>query len=304
MLSFRRLMSENMTNPGEICCAAAQDQQARSVRVLPFLFGFLFLLVAALCRAADDIGPTLQLQSMPNPLANFMYFVPLISPQPVSTLASRDGTQSMRILSSKRHVSGRSFDIACDAELTGGGWQRSTFDLTTEIHRQHAKLENGGTLAHLLKSIEVQGGGAIRLEVTGTLDDGHAVVQEVRVHFNAHGNASPIWIDLCDVRRINGEDKESNEMVVQVNTLTFRRESGPPKMEVSVASVKHKDAGDGFWSNLKGRVAGVAANMLIDPLAVEVIGHQAMLDFGQALVSESPTFTFPRAHNLQAVAVQ
>jgi hypothetical protein len=50
----------------------------------------------------------------------------------------------------------------------------------------------------------------------------------------------------------------------------------------------------------KGRVAGAAVNMFIDPLTVEAAGHQAMLDFGQALVSGAPIFTFPLAPNLQA----
>jgi hypothetical protein len=57
--------------------------------------------------------------------------------------------------------------------------------------------------------------------------------------------------DMCDIRRVNGEVRPANEIVARVNTLTFRRQPGPPTMEVSVASVKHKDAGDGFWQNLQ-----------------------------------------------------
>ena len=39
-------------------------------------------------------------------------------------------------------------------------------------------------------------------------------------------------------------------------------------------------------------------NLLIDPLTVEAVGHQAMLDFGGALTSGAATFTFPQATNV------
>jgi hypothetical protein len=50
-------------------------------------------------------------------------------------------------------------------------------------------------------------------------------------------------------------------------------------------------------AELKAGVKGLAANLLIDPLTVEAIGHQAMLDFGGALTSGAATFTF-RGHKL------
>ena len=70
-------------------------------------------------------------------------------------------------------------------------------------------------------------------------------------------------------------------------------------MEVTVASVKKKGAGQNLWQSIKGSLTGAAVNLFIDPLTVETTGHQAMLDFGQALVSGAPTFTFPRARNLK-----
>ena len=105
---------------------------------------------------------------------------------------------------------------------------------------------------------------------------------------------------MCEIRRVNGDVSSANETIARVNTLTFRRQPGPPTMEVTIASVKHKDAGDSFWQNLKGRLAGTAVNLFLDPFAIEPAGHEAMLDSGQALVSDAPTFTFPRARNLQA----
>ena len=70
-------------------------------------------------------------------------------------------------------------------------------------------------------------------------------------------------------------------------------------MEVTVASVKDKGEGDTLWQNLKGRVKGMAADLLLDPLDIEAAGNGAMLDFGKALVSGSPSFTFPQATNLR-----
>jgi len=267
-----------------------------------FILFFTFLALAV--RAEDTNGPTIHLcygtdATTANPVAEFMYFVPLISRQPVSSLTSAGSTQSVRINSVTRSFSRHSFAVTCEIDLTGDGWQQSVFDLTQTAERHERQLQNGGSVGRQLKSIDVQGAGAITVEVEGGVSDGVATVREVRLHFNAHGHASPVSIDICDIRRVNGDVQQANEILARVNTLTFRRETGPPKMEVSVASVKHKDAGDGFWQKVKGRVAGAAVNMFIDPLTVEEAGHQAMLDFGQALVAGAPTFTFPRARNLQ-----
>ena len=267
-----------------------------------FILFFTFLALAV--RAEDTNGPTIHLcygtdATTANPVAEFMYFVPLISRQPVSSLTSAGSTQSVRINSVTRSFSRHSFAVTCEIDLTGDGWQQSVFDLTQTAERHERQLQNGGSVGRQLKSIDVQGAGAITVEVEGGVSDGVATVREVRLHFNAHGHASPVSIDICDIRRVNGDVQQANEILARVNTQTFRRETGPPKMEVSVAYVKHKDAGDGFWQKVKGRVAGAAVNMFIDPLTVEEAGHQAMLDFGQALVAGAPTFTFPRARNLQ-----
>jgi hypothetical protein len=264
----------------------------------------LAMLAAPACRAEDTNGPTIHLcygtkESAPNPVAEFMYFVPLISRAPVSILTNSGCTQSIRITSAKRHFSKHSFEVVCEVELTGNGWQQSVFDLAPSIQRHESQLQKGGTVGRQLKSIDVQGAGALTVEVEGAVSNGVAVVREVRLRFNAHGHPSPVSINLCDLHRVNGEIQPANEVLAQVNALTFRRQPGPPTMEVSVASVKHKDAGNGFWQNFKGRVTGAAVNMFIDPLTVEAAGHQAMLDFGQALVSGLPTFTFPLARNLQ-----
>ena len=284
-------------------CFFANDSGRIGRRLLPAL-----LLLAAMGgsagRAADINGPTIRLccgaVQATNPVTDFMYFVPLISREPLDSFTSPGSMQSVRMISSKRRVSGRSFATTCEIELAGDGWQKSVFDLAPAIHQHERQLQNGGSLKRRLKSIDVQGAGAFIVEVEGAVSNDVPIVNQVRLRFNAHGHTSPVWIDLCDIRRIDDTFGPTNEIRARVNNLTFRRKTGPPTMEVSVASIKHSGAGNGFWQNLKGGVAGAAVNMFMAPLTVEAAGHQAMLDFGQALVSGAPTFTFPRARNLRA----
>lgn len=248
-------------------------------------------------------GPTLRLEvgrdDFPgNPMASFMYFVPLISPEPVTFTTSPGSTQTTRVLSTKRKSTAHSFVVTCEFEFAGKGSQQSLFDLARIIRQHERQLKAGGSTGRRLSSILVEGPGNGLLEVEGIISNNVETVTEVRVRFNARGKASPVSIGLCEVRYREGEFRRFNEIVARVNTLTFRRKPGPPKMEVGVASVKPKGAGNGLWQNLKGSIKGMAANLLIDPLKVRAVGHQAMLDFGAALASGAPTFTFPRATNL------
>ncbi len=250
-------------------------------------------------------GPTIRLdygrdQSPGNPVASFMYFVPLISPEPVSSSTSPGSTQTARVLSIRRKTTTHSFVVTCEFEFTGNGSQQSILDLEPAIRRQERKLRAGGSTDRLLSSISVDGSGSGTVEVEGSISDNVETVREVRLRFNAHGKTSPVSIGLCEIRYQGGEFRRVNEIVARVNTLTFRRRPGPPKMEVTVASVKKKTAGDGLWQNFTASVKGMAANLLIDPLAIEAIGHRAMLDFGGALASGAETFTFPRATNLKS----
>jgi hypothetical protein len=263
----------------------------------------LVLFVPAWTAAGDATGPTLRLGNekfgtSTNPMAAFMYFVPLISPEPLSIVTGPGSTQLARVTPAMRHVSGNSFEAVCQIEFSGAGWQKSVFDLSYESHRHEQELKGGGTLAHQLKSIAVEGSGAATMEVEGTGASGSWKVGEVRLRFNAHGQASPVTIEMCDIKYLNGDFRQVNGIVAKVNTLTFRRETRSPKMEVTVASIKGKDAGDGIWQNLKGKVEGAAVNLFLPPFPVEEIGNRAMLDFGLALITGSTTYTFPRARNL------
>ena len=263
----------------------------------------------AMETAADTAaqGPTLQLDCASgtlagSPVASFMYFVPLISPEPVSSLTNPGSTQSVRVFSARRRATANSFLTTCEFEFHGEGSHQSRFDLSDAIRRHERQLRQGGSLSRQLNCITVDGKGSGTMEVEGTVSNGVQLVTEVRLRFNAHGKASPVSIALSDIGYVDGEFKALKEMVAQVNTLTFRRKSGPPKMEVTVASVKKKGAGNSLWQSIKGSLAGAAVNLFIDPLTVTTIGHQAMLDFGQALVSGAPTFTFPLAKNLKNAA--
>jgi hypothetical protein len=229
-----------------------------------------------------------------------MYFVPLISPEPVSSSTSPGNTQAARVLSARRKSTGHSFVVTCEFEFTGNGTQQSIVDLVPTIRRHTRELRAGGSTGRQLSSITVNGSGSGAIEVEGTVSNNVETVREVRLRFNAQGKTSPVSIELCEIRYHEGEFRRCNEIVARVNTLTFRRTPGPPKMEVTVASVKNKAAGDGLWQNFKGSIKGLAVNLLIEPLTVEAVGHQAMLDFGGALASGATTFTFPRATNLKS----
>jgi len=228
-----------------------------------------------------------------------MYFVPLISPEPVVAITNPKADHRVRVLSASRRFKGRAFQVTCDFEFSGNGYERNVFDYNREIHRHEEQLKRGRLLPHVLAAINVEGPGRGTIEIDGTQANGAQTVAEVRMRFNAHGRSSPVTIALRDIRYADGAFRPVNEVVARVNTLTFQRKPGPPKMEVSVASVKPKDAGDSRWQNLKGSLEGIAVNLLIPPLDVDARGHQAMLDFGLALAAGAATFTFPHAPNLQ-----
>jgi hypothetical protein len=89
----------------------------------------------------------------------------------------------------------------------------------------------------------------------------------------------------------------------RVSALTFRRKPRPPKMDITVAAVKLKGAGNNFVQNIMGGIKATAANMVLKPIAVEPAGNETMLNFGFALVSKAPSFNFPNASNLKADGV-
>ena len=239
-------------------------------------------------------------ESPGNPVAEFMYFVALISPEPVSIVKSPGNTQRARMVSATRSFTARSFLVTCECEFVGEGNQRNLFDHTEKIRRHEQELKEGGTLDHQLGSINVEGAGSVSIEVAGTMTDRVPIVTEVRLRFNGRGQPSPVTIGLHDIRYCDGSFRLHNEKVARVNTLVFQRKSGPNKMGITVASVKRKDANNTLLQNLIGGLKGTAVNLFIQPITVERAGNEAMLNFGLALALEAPAFTFPRAKNLKA----
>ncbi len=253
--------------------------------------------------APDPAGPTIRLAdaAAPIPIADFMYFVPLISPEPVSMTASAGNTQQAQVTSVVQHVGKDSFSVECGFEVTGTGSLLHMLDQGPNIQRNEKKLADGGTIERALDTISIDGPGAGVIEVEGVITNGLATVSEVRLRFNARGQSSPVSIGLKDMRLVNGAVRSLNEQVARVNTLTFRRGPGSPRMAVTVASVKRKDAGGGLWNAFTGAVTGVAANMFLKPIKVDAAGHEALLNFGRQLATRAPSFTFPRAQNLRDV---
>jgi hypothetical protein len=254
--------------------------------------------------AVTPTGPTLHLdygrgRPLENPTTKFMYFVPLISPEPVFVVTNAGSTHFTRVTSSVCRISGGTFLATCEFEFGGRGFLRNVLDHTDLIRRHQKELRAGEWLRKQLGSIDVEGQGSGKIEIEGTVTNGFRSVNEVRLRFNNHGNPSPVSITLQDIGYLDGAVHFENESVVKVNTLIFRRTSTAPTMLLTVASVKPKDAGDTTWQNFVGHVKGIIANEVIPPVPVDPTGHQAMLDFGLALADENPTFTFPFAVRLK-----
>lgn len=267
-----------------------------------------FFLFAPMTFAAAPTGPTLQLdygrgEPRENPVSQFMYFVPLISREPVSVFTNASNTQSARVLSLDCRTNGAAFVATCEFQFTGTGSEQNVFDHARTIQRHQAALQAGRSLKRQLGSINVTGVGSGSIEIQGTLTNGQRVVNLVQMRFNWRGQASPVTINLEDIACRNRTIQLENELVAQVNALTFRRSTNPPKMEVSLASLKRKDAGNGRWQNFVGSLKGVTVNLFLPPITVEPAGQQAMLDFGLALATEKATFTFPPATRLKSTAL-
>ena len=263
----------------------------------------------AASRAPELPGPTLRLDygrgdSPGNPVAEFMYFVPLISLEPVSIIKSPGNTQRARMVSATRSFGAKTFRVTCEFEFVGEGQQQDVFDHAEKVQQHERELKEGGTLSHQLGSINVEGAGSASIEVMGTMTGEVPTVTEVRLRFNGRGRPSPVTIGLHDIRYFEGAIQVHNESVARVNTLIFQRKPGPSRVDITVASVKRKNAGDTFLQNLMGSLKGTTANLLIKPISVEPTGNDSMLDFGLALAMEAPTFTFPRAKNLKAGPMQ
>jgi hypothetical protein len=277
--------------------------QSRTMRSLAALV--IFCSLTNVLPAAPT-GPTLNFnygmtgQPLANPLNKFMYFVPLISPELVSVFTNTGNSQCARVLSFVCQTNAATFHVTCEFDFIGAGLLRNDFDHALTIQRHDGELKAGKRLPHQIASISVQGTGTGIVEIDGTLTNGVRAVTGLRMRFNSHGHTSPVNILLEDIYYRAGVMQVENETVARVNSLKFFKKAGEPKMEVTLASVKRKDASDSLWQNLIGGLKGAAANLLLPPLAVTTDGYHAMMDFGMALATQKTTFTFPFATRLQA----
>ncbi len=264
--------------------------------------------LATIQLVAAPTGPTLQFDygrgtALTNSVSQFMYFVPLISPETVSVFTNNDNSQGACVRSYNCRTNGQTFVVTCEFEFTGNGSQQSFFDHTAKIEQRKKELEVGATLTRQLDFIAVAGAGNGSVEITGLLTNRQRVVTEVRLKFDSHGHSSPVSVGLVDICQRNGKVQFENALTARVNSLIFKQSSSSPKMEVTLASVKRKDSSDSLWQNFMGGLKGVVANLFLPPLSIEANGHQAMMDFGFALATEKSTFTFPFATRLKSVGI-
>ena len=278
------------------------------IQITTVSFARLIFFVLAATQVSAATGPTLQLDygrgpTASNSISEFMYFVPLIAPESVSVITNAGNTQSARVQSFSCTTNGSTFLATCEFQFTGQGFQQNIFDLSAKIKKRDAELRAGHPLTRQLDSINVEGAGSGTVEITGALTNGQHHVTEVRLRFNSHGHPSPVSVCLVDICWRNDRVERINALTARVNSLVFRQKPDAPKMEVSLASVKRKEAGDSLWQNFVGELKGAAANLFLPPMSIEAGGQQAMLDFGLALATEKPSFTFPNATRLKSVGL-
>jgi hypothetical protein len=263
---------------------------------------------ASICYpdVADGHGPTILLgydeeTLRENPIHAFMYFIPLISPMPVESETSAGNRQQAGLVSYHRQTTSRSFCVACEFRMTGEGVGTYIFDPAASIGVRAEEAKPGETLTNVLDYIRFTGAGFGGIQVRGTIDGSTATVTQVDVEFNARGCESPVTIGLYQVKARNGQYSyadRSNEIVAQVNTLTFKR-GERPRMGITVASIAGKAQKAGFF----GRFKAALANLFIKPVKVDKVGNDTMLDFGYALLTQEPAFTFPKAENLRQATI-
>ncbi len=238
------------------------------------------------------------LKSVKNPVASFMYFIPLISPTLVSTEISPNNQQQSMFISYKKSVVRDSFTVSCEFELQGSGFFTDIFDSNGIIATFSEERKKNAPINNLLEYIRLEGEGFGRVDVKGTIADSNVTVTQVDVHFNKRWKKSPVTIGLYGVKPENGQYKyenKYNEIIARVATLTFKKCDGEPRMDIEVISVNKASKPNSHI----GRVKGFIVNFFIDPIRISKLGNDTMLDFGYALYMQKPSFTFPKATNIK-----
>lgn len=239
-------------------------------------------------QAANDI-----------PIADFLYFVPLISPEPVTVSESATNTLRVRVASIRQDVRSDRFHLNLAFDISGQGFRLYAIDQSENLRRHERHLAAGQALKKQLDYIRYEGPAKGRVEIGGRIENGVKTVTTVCLHFDDRGGASPVTVGLKDVRLDHGALTFENELVARVSLLEFTRDGAPPRMGVRINSVKRRQAGDNFYQNLKGRFVGMVANVLVESISIRKLGNDTLLNFGQAVLERKPSFTFPVAENLR-----
>ncbi|MFA5293503.1 MAG: hypothetical protein WC496_10770 [Phycisphaerae bacterium] len=264
--------------------------------------------VQTMSRPQDDTnGPMVILKcekdgALVNSTPDFMYFVPLISPTLVSIEVSEDNKQTSGLICCDRKSDSKYFYVRGEFEMRGSGSYKNVFDPAGMIARNTNGLAKDAPLKNILGYIKFEGEGFGWIEITGKIENGKATATEVKVHFNDKGCTSPVTVGLYSVKCVNGQYKYENcynEIVARVDTLTFGPSVDNPRMDIAISSLYSADAdANGLWGSIKATVA----NFFINPLEIDKLGNDTMLDFGSSLFREAETFTFPKAKNLKPEA--
>lgn len=256
-------------------------------------------------QLSDANGPTVFLFNKSggypdNTLADFMYFVPLISPVPVSASTSENNAQGGHLLSYESDTNSDSFYVACDFRMEGDGFYINTFDKDAMVEWNIKSAGNKKVLKHILDYIKFEGKGYGRIEARGTIKGSKKTVEKVEVRFDARDAESPVTVGLYDVdvtKKKDGHYTRYNKKVARITTLKFERTDRAPKMDLNVSAVGKDEDSLGTWAH----ITGFFGNFFIEPIEIAPIGNNTMLEFGLSLYNKQATFTFPKAQNLKVV---
>jgi len=252
---------------------------------------------------SNNKGPTVYLfgkdgEFPDNKLADFMYFVPLISPVLVSAVTSQNNTQGGHLLSYESDQSKDSFNVACEFRMKGEGSYLNEFDSDAMIEWNMKSAGGKTVLKNILNYIKFEGEGYGRIEARGTIAGSKMTVEDVDVHFDARGAESPVTIGLYDTdisKKSGGSYIRYNYKVARITTLSFERSEGAPKLGIKIAAVGSSEGTLGVWAHIKG----FFGNFFIDPIEIDRLGNDTMLEFGLGLYNKEAKFTFPKAKNLK-----
>lgn len=278
-------------------------------------YGFIFILstgiglmgTSASVRAGQnfcsDSGPTLQLEYTSEQLANsvdaFMYFVPLNSLSAVSVITDPNTDFSAGVINwHRKDLRNNQFMLYCDFEVTGSGLYKVVYNPEGMIRLVSQGESKEKKLTGLLEWIQFDGPCMGRIEASGRILRDDAVIEEVAINFNRGRQRSPVTIALYDVPRVKNRydyGDRQNSTIARVNTLTFRRSEGVPRMSVEIATVQKAHQSEGLFSS----ITAMFANLLLSAQPVSAVGNETMLEFGLALFHKKPVFTFPLAETLE-----